>query len=204
MGKILQQFRKDYPQIRFLKSDATISHFSNWWGHECFKTFLTIKIYSKINTELPGNISHTIGKTVFKASCCALPEILVRTEKPLDKTKKNNKVAQPRFNRAETIFLLTEDITGRVNHPPLGGHGFLAMGSITGPILHLKNFACTMLHPGQWKKAAACSRLLKLVYSFLTHFFSPLSSFVSCQPLFTPCYRLQGSASPFPLTGFWG
>lgn len=177
-----------------MKSDATISHFSNWLGHECFKTFLTFK------TEQSGNIQDTVGKTVFKASCCVLPEIPVRAEKPLHKTKENNKEAQTRFNRAEMISLLTADTTSRANHPLLEGRGLLAMGSITGPVLYLKDFACIMLHPGQWKKAAAHTQLPEVLYlrftwyvtrgSFLTCFFSPLSSFVSGQSLFTLRHRL--------------
>lgn len=140
-------------------------------------------------------------KTVFKASCCVLREIPVRAEKPLHKTKKKNKVAQSIFNRGE-IFLLTADLISRANHPPLEGHGFLAMGGITGLILHLKNFACTMLHPRQWKKAEAPSD--DQSSSFLSHLFSPLSFFVSYQSLFTLHYRLQGCASPFHSWAFWG
>lgn len=120
-----------------MKSDATISHFSNWLGHECFKTFLTFK------TEQSGNIQDTVGKTVFKASCCVLPEIPVRAEKPLHKTKENNKEAQPRFNRAEMISLLTADITSRENHPLLEGRGLLVASldqSCTSRTLHASCF----------------------------------------------------------------
>lgn len=120
----------------------------------------------------------------------------MRAEKPLQKTKKNNKEAQPRFNRAEIICLYiflvlcftisAADITSRANHPPLEGHGILAMGGITGPILHLKNFASTMLCPGQWKKATAHSQSPKL--------FS-----LPSWPLFPPFFPFLCLVSPFSL-----
>lgn len=145
---------------------------------------------------------------MFKASCCALPEIPVRAEKPMQKTKKNNKVAvQRRFNRDYILiynssililcyssqYPLTADITSRANHPPLEGHGFLAMGDITGPILHLKNFTSTMLHPGGWKEAAAHQSHFSLPSWPIFSPFSPFLCFISplsldCRAMPAPCH----------------
>lgn len=56
---------------------------------------------------------------MFEASGCIPPAIPVKAQKPSDKTKTKNKEAQLRFNRAEIIFLLSSDITSRMNHPTL-------------------------------------------------------------------------------------
>lgn len=59
---------------------------------------------------------------MFEASGCVPPEILLKAQKPSDKTKTKNKEVQLRFNRTEIIFLLSSDIISRVNQPPLEGH----------------------------------------------------------------------------------
>lgn len=56
---------------------------------------------------------------MFEASGCVPPAIPMKARKPSDKTKTKNKEAQLRFNRSEIIFLLSSDITSRVNHPTL-------------------------------------------------------------------------------------
>lgn len=90
---------------------------------------------------------------MFEASGCAPPAIPVKAQKPSGKTKSKSKGAELRFNRAEMIFLLSSDITSRVNHSALEVHA--AFGPWVASLDQSCTFGCAMLHQGWWKRTRA-------------------------------------------------
>lgn len=140
---------------------------------------------------------------MFEASGCAPPVIPVKAQKPSDKTKTENKEAQLGFNRAETIFLPSSDITSRVNCSPLEGHtAFGPWAASLVPSCTSRPLDAPYCTKGGGR-GLRHARLQELIYSScLTNFFPLLSSFVHGQSLFSHPHRPQGCASHFPLMVF--